>query len=394
MPVPRLVPDWINEYVKFYGAVAESPESYHFWSAATTIAAALKRHVWVSRGTYRLFPNLYTILVGKPGLGKGAALIPAMNVLKESKAAHILSGRITIEWVLERLAKGFSGPVPVAGGNGSMTLGTESAAILFSPEFNVFVTASAHTLKILTDLWDSREGIWDYGTRHSGEYSINEPCVTLLAGCTPDSLIELLPSASVSGGFSRRVNFIYAADTNQLIPWPTENLPVHDGLWKDLRSISLLYGKFKWEPAATHLFEDYYRKTRGNMADFKDEATAGYETSMFAHAIKLAMILSVSRGDDLTISVEDWKEAEKRIDACSQTVKRVFRATGSSNYATVTDRFIRYLEVRGVASRQDVLANNWQHMNAQDLDMVVATLVSSNIIEEIYQGSKVLYRLK
>ena len=390
----RQVPNWINEYIQYYGAVAESPESYHFWSAATIVAAALKRHVWCPRGTYRLYPNMYTILVGKPGLGKGAALLPAINMLKKSSAAHFLSGRITIEWVLEKLAKGFNGPMPASSGNGAMTLGTESSVLLFSPEFNVFVSASGHTLKVLTDLWDSREGKWEYGTRHSGEYELNDPCVSLLAGCTPDALIELIPSASVGGGFTRRVNFVFASDASKLIPWPNEDLPIHEGLWKDLRLISLLAGKFTWEPEAIQLFEDYYRKTRGNIADFQDEATASYETSMFAHAIKLAMVLSASRSNDLVISTTDWLEAVLRIDKCGETVKKVFRAVGSSDLAGVSDRFLRYIEVRGVVSRQDVLANNWQYMTRQDLDMVVATMVAGGIIEEIYQGNQVLYRLK
>ena len=125
-----------------------------------------------------------------------------------------------------------------------------------------------------------------------------------------------------------------------------------------------------------------------------DEATAGYETTMFAHAIKLAMIISAARSDDLIISPDDWVDATQRIDECGKTIRKVFRAVGASDYAAVTDRLIRFLEMRGIASRQDVLANNWQHMNSQDLDMVIATLVGSDIIEEIYQGSKVLYRLK
>lgn len=274
-----------------------------------------------------------------------------------------------------------------------MNIGTESSVLLFSPEFNVFVTSSQHTLKILTDLWDSKEGTWDYGTRHVGEYQIKDPCVSMLAGCTPDALIELIPSQAIGGGFTRRVNFVFAKDNSLLIPWPG-NLPINTELMSDLREIMKLQGKFAWEPGAKFLFESYYQKTRGGNQGIKDEATANYETSMYVHAIKLAMVLSAARGDDLTISTADWQEATDRIDACAKDVKRVFRSAGSSDLAFAMGKVLTFIEARGYASRQDILQYNWQDITTVDLDVLIATLIGADEIEEYTQAGKTLYKPK
>ena len=386
--------DWIRKYIDIYGPIAEAPEQYHFWSAATVIGSVLRRHVWVERGTFRLFPNMFTVLIGRPGIGKGSALHPSIDILNKSKAANFMTGRITIEWVLEKLSKGFAGPVISASGNGQMTIGVESSVLLFSPEFNVFVSASQHSLKILTDLWDSKEGIWDYGTRQHGEYMVRDPCVSMLAGCTPDALVELIPSQAIGGGFTRRVNFVYAKDNSILIPWPGES-PASPELISDLRQIMLLHGEFRWEPSARALFENYYRRTRGaDKQAIKDEATANYETSMYVHAIKLAMILSASRGDDLIIRTRDWTEAAQRINDCSETIKKVFRSAGSSDLAFAMGKVLNFIEARGFASRQDILQYNWQDITTVDLEVLIATLIGADAIEEYTQAGKVLYRSK
>ncbi len=86
--------------------------------------------MYVGRGTYRLHPNLYTILVGRPGIGKGTAIKPAVKLMAEAKVSNTLSGRITIEYVLERLSVGW--PHPMLGG--PMKIGNESACMIYSTE--------------------------------------------------------------------------------------------------------------------------------------------------------------------------------------------------------------------------------------------------------------------
>jgi len=69
-----------------YTSGLSSPDNFVDWSYRFVISSALQRRVAFGgdpkngRGT--LFPNIYAILVGKAGVGKGIAIGPATELLR------------------------------------------------------------------------------------------------------------------------------------------------------------------------------------------------------------------------------------------------------------------------------------------------------------------------
>ena len=59
----RRLEDWLTSYLE-YTSEQESPQLFHLWVGMNVIASTLERRVWVDRGYYRLYPNLYVCLVG------------------------------------------------------------------------------------------------------------------------------------------------------------------------------------------------------------------------------------------------------------------------------------------------------------------------------------------
>ena len=287
-----------------------------------------------------MYPNLFTVLVGRPGIGKGAALNPALALLKEASTTNILSDRLTIEFVLEKLSKGFPSTTTTQGGG--ITFGQDTAACIFSPELSIFITASTITLPILADLWDAREGEFHYGTRHKGEYKIASPCVSLIGGSTQEWLVNSIPSNAVGGGFTRRVNFVFAKDKSKPIPWPSSNgtSSIRDDLIQDLRHISTLKGEFKIEQNARAVFEKYHAES--NPKDFDDEATAHYRTGRWGQALKLAMVISACRDDSRTITKKDLEDSIERIEAILKDIGFIFRAVGESDIVNAADKVLTY----------------------------------------------------
>jgi hypothetical protein len=340
--------------------------------------------------TWKLFPNLFTILVGRPGIGKGAAVNPIISILKEANTANILSDRLTMAYVLERLSKGFSQPqVLPAGGMG---FGVDHSAIIFSPELAVFVGASGE-LPTLGDLWDCREGEFDYGTRHKGSFKIKSPCISILAGTSPAWLAKTVPGDSASGGFCRRANFVWAKDKARTIAFPmarngTDPKPA---LINDLRHISTLRGEMKLAPDAHDLFKDLYENN--NPGDFIDENTASYVTTRWAQTTKLAMVMSASRSDDMFINAEDWQKAADATEKIQDEIRTVFRGIGESDMVSSTDRVLYFIEnaKTGYVSRTEILAYNWQHCQSYELDQILLTLKSGGLVQEVSQGRDVLY---
>ena len=390
--MPRRLKNWIGEYVSLIAPASESPLSFIFWSAATAIATVLKRNVYVGRGTYKLYPNLYTVLVGRPGIGKGTAIKPAINLMKEAKVANTLSGRITIEYVLERLSVGW----PIALQPGLVhKIGNESACMIYSTELSVFLSASVNTLPILCDIWDFDEGDFEYGTRHKGEYRIKNPCISLLGGSTQEWLISSIPSSAVGGGFTRRVNFVVANDREKLLPWPTiqNHSAIRDSLIQDLQSISRLKGEFQFAADVRSLFESCYSKD-SNPTEYDDEATTSYKTSLWAQVVKLAMCMSASRGDDLIITKEDFRKSYDAIMIVAGNVPKVFRAVGESEFAVVTDKLLRFLEAKGYANKQEITKAMWRDATHEELDKILATLLQGGVIYEYQQGRNMMFAVK
>lgn len=389
----KLRRDWISEYIQYVTDATESPTKFHWWSAATAISATLKRNTWIDRKLWRLYPNLYVVLVGRPGLGKGAAMHPALDLMKKAGTVNVLSDRITMEYVLEKLSKGFP-RVHQGSNNGQPTLklGTESAALLVSTELSVFITASQFSITALSDLWDSKEGVYQYGTRGKGEYNIQSPCVSLFGGSAQEWLVKSIPADAVGGGFTRRVNFVLATKKDKKVPWPKAYITGPDDLVEDLRTISILRGEFNFTPGARKIFERYYNSCEPN--EFDDEATCVYKTSKWANASKLAQVISASRGDSLEINELDLQMAINKVEEVVDDLKIVFRSVGESTLASASEKVLKFVETKGYASRGDILARNWHHMTSGDLDIIIATFREAGTVGERQVGNQTLYYIK
>lgn len=324
-------------------------------------------------------------------MGKGAAVNPAMSLLKDAATANTLSDRLTIEYVLEKLSKGFTAPAGSSSGTG-ITFTTDASALIFSSELSIFITASLVTLPILADLWDAREGDFHYGTRHKGDYKITSPCISLLGGSTQEWLIDAIPNNAVGGGFTRRVNFVFAKEKSQFIPFPVSpnSHTVKDSLVEDLRYIaSHLRGEFRFAKDVEPIFDKFYRAAVPN--EYDDEATTAYVTTKWAHATKLAMAISASRSDSLVISKSDFEQAVVEVEQCSLDLQLVFRAVGESDLVSAADRVLKFIEKKGYASRSDILRSNWRHVSASDLDVIILTLTQGGLLIEKQSGNKIVY---
>lgn len=331
--------------------------------------------------------------MGRPGLGKGAAINPMIALLKEAGTSHILSDRITMEYALEKLSKGFPKTIATQIPGSplqSIKIGTEASCLMVSTELSVFITASQFAITCLSDLWDCKEGIYQYGTRGKGEWNLNNPFVSLIGASAQDWLVKSVPADAVGGGFTRRVNFVFSSKKDRKVAWPQKNgSGSTQGLVNDLKAMSLLKGEITFAPNARSIFETYYYSCEAN--DFDDEATAVYKTSKWANASKLAMCIAVARDDSLVISKQDFELAIEKTEEVAEDLKIVFRAVGESPLVTATARVLTFIETKGYASRQEILAINWKHISDMDLDRIIATLREANVIEERSVGKRTLY---
>lgn len=377
----KLRRDWLTEYLDYVSPASQSPPEFHTWAAATVLAASLKRNVYVDRGNFKLFPNLYTVFVGRPATGKGSAIDPIQELLKEANTANILADRITVEYALEKLSNGW--PTTTINPNG-ISVGKDSSAIVFAPELSVFIRSGTDSLSDLTQLWDNRDA-FDYGTRGKGLYHIDKPCFSMLGGTPPTWLIKSIPADAIGGGFTSRVNFVYTRNDPIMPSWAVSKNGKprvgRDDLVHDLRHIAGLRGEFTATPAFASAFDIY---TKGiKFEDFEDESTTSFKARKWVNTTKLAMVFSLSRSDSLVLDEPDWIKAVAMTEQVEADLGVVFRAVGESSESAAIAKVLEFLEKQGTgATLGNIMMSLWRHVSKDDAVKILNTLCEAGMVRE------------
>ena len=66
------------------------PEKFHFWTGISIVAAAMERKVslpWSNK--FSFYPNMYVLLVSRPGIGKSSAIVPGRELLRSIEGNQI-----------------------------------------------------------------------------------------------------------------------------------------------------------------------------------------------------------------------------------------------------------------------------------------------------------------
>src|SRR3990167_288066 len=87
---------------------SEVPDVYHLWSCLSLIAACVADRVWFRKfADTRIFPNLYVMLIGAPGGGKGTAINTVTKFVVEKPVAAKVQpyvGNITKQALIDELS--------------------------------------------------------------------------------------------------------------------------------------------------------------------------------------------------------------------------------------------------------------------------------------------------
>lgn len=321
------------------------------------------------RGSRNLFPNLYTILVARPGVGKGESIIPAGKILDKSNTANMLSDRMTMPHIISAMHKGFQRI-------GQTTIGIDHTAVMFAEELSTFMRASEDELDTLNQLWNAPDK-YGSGTIARGNESIENPCFVLLGGTTPKWLCKSIPSDSHGGGFTRRVNFVFAKNNSKCTPFPKPWQPSQI-LIEDLTHIGQLQGEMILSQQAMPIFEQLYRHCKTDV-DFEDEASATYKTSKWTNVMKLAMVLSICESDSLIIAKHVLQRAIDLADQIQRDLGMVFSYVGESDIAQSAAKVMEFVNKMGYVTAPQIMRHmskdiTWDVLNTQ----ILPTLCNSS----------------
>lgn len=373
-----------------YVSQSEAPDVYNQWCAISAIASTLKRNVYIPRGTYRIYPNQYIVLIGGPGLGKGEAIKPSVEIVEEANTANILPDRITAEKIIDRLAAGFT--VHITGPNNTILPHKDSTATIVSTELPVFLGASDWMLPLMCELWD--KGEFSYDTKTKGFAKIKDLSVGLLGGCVPDYIRKLNKdvTAFITSGFSSRAIFVYASEKSKMTPWPDSSKigVTKDDLIEDLKAMSQLKGEVKFDTKARQLWEVFYLTLKPKQ--FESDIVANFKARKVAHVLKLCQVLTANQDDSLVVNTTHLQNAISLVNDVESKLEVTFRGVGDSPLAAATDRILTFIEQKGYVSRTEILKYNFRYVTDEDLTRILYVAVTVGHVVEEFVGTKQYYR--
>ncbi len=314
--------DWIDGFLSHTENIS-SPHLFRKWGAIATIAGALERKVWIRSLGSRLFPNMYTVLVAPPGVGKTEITWRIRKLWESLEEHHIASTSVTKASLIDELADANRRWVdakavdPVTHFN-SLLMCINELGVLLPAYENEFMNT-------LTDLWDCKH----YSERRRTskiEIDIDSPQLNLVAACTPSYLVHVLPEGAWDQGFLSRTMLVYSGDRQlrSLFAESAFDEEEFDNLKSGLGDIANLFGEMRFEKAAAEAMDNFHLTDGEPRPDHPK--LLSYNIRRTVHLLKLCMVYSVSRSDSLVVTMEDWQRAYDAMTEVEHYMPDIFKA--------------------------------------------------------------------
>lgn len=337
--------DWLTAYINYAG-FSEAPRRMHFWSGVAAIAGALRRRVWLSMGYYRWCVNHYIIFVAPPGIvSKSTTVAIAMDILR--KVPGISFGPDIVTW--PALVSAFAASMESFDVGGDYH--TQCALTLESSEFgNLVNPTDREMIDLLVTLWDSKQGGFKKITKNSGNDSVENPWINLIACTTPSWIAGNFPEYVIGGGFTSRCLFVYTDQKEKLVAYPIYHIPpgmmdTQEKLAQDLEHIATtLAGPYQLSKEGREYGEAWYQNHYANPPKaLQDEKFGGYLARKQTHLHKLAMVIAASTRDELIIQADDLRLANQFITDLEADMPKVFARIGRSEDSVQAERFVTFV---------------------------------------------------
>ena len=349
--------NYLEQY-REYAAETTVPRLFNEWAAISSLAAILSHQTWVDRGFYKIYPNLYVMLIGKPGTGKGTACAILQRTLQDAGYQKFAPDRTTKEKFLVDLEEGFESSnedlrsFPGTSPNVDDFFRTEmpgrnpdgsdlcSDVLILAEELSDFFgTDNLDFISMLTKLW-SFTGAYRQRIKTGRSVKIPNPCINMFAATTHDSFQITFPSRLLGTGFLARFILIYGNLTRKEIAFPKS--PSHESatnLGIKLRAVkNTVTGALEIRNTERVALEEIIELYTGP----DDARFENYKTRRFVQLIKLVICFTASRLST-TISLEDIISANTLLYCTEQEMGKALGEFGKSRNSEVANKIMQHL---------------------------------------------------
>jgi len=265
---PPALPDaawteWARLYRQAVGASTEAADEFHYLALLTVLGTAFGRNLTLYCGG-PIYPNMYTVLVGRTGDRKSTAIQLAMDLLlRVAPQLLTLNGVGSQEGLMERMAQARPGC------HRTLLNIDELASLLKKARRE----SSGSLLEFITEVFHCP----DFKTHPTRSKAIHLefPTLNILAGSTPVWLEAALQQEDILSGFANRFVYVTASPKpdNPLPARPDQEALSELAAWIR-RATEAPSREIGWSPDAHRLWCDFYMDWRRSHADTGEQVVA------------------------------------------------------------------------------------------------------------------------
>ncbi len=424
-----------------------SPQNYIDWGWLYLISASLQRRVWIGPDHSKLFPNIYTILVGDPGVGKGLVIKQVAEILKYHKlqdpsskappknkelsqvdrelmeetakadyeAAQKEEG--SIEHSKEKRDKSYEKPllIPVAADattyealvramsrairrinyttydettkRDTLSIYTHSSLCFCLEEISsLFRKRTEDLVHFLIQAYDC--GDYTYDTKTQGKDRVRKCCLNFFGGTTPSFMQTTFDDQLLTEGFSSRTFFIFASQNRKTALWIPDLSPeqkqAYTHILRHVESLTKLYGKVSIEPSTAAWLEEWWKGAQNERPNTNLKLNPYYARKNI-HVLKIAMALHFGESTEMSIKQQTFEKALKLL---AEEEKRMHYALGLSTnnpLATPARKILQSIEVSGKRTKKQLLGEFWGDLpkGLSDLEEILEYLKANGKLKTV-----------
>ena len=399
----------------------ESPMVFVDWAFYGMVSSCLQSRIWLNQRGHTKFtnvsflPNIYAILVGKPGIGKSISAytsklfinkLPRIRRVRIDGPAmmkqriHVAPDSITPQALLVCIAK--ETRVIQDKNNGYFSEGpnrtTNPLAFLVCDEFGSLLSQEEGTKNLVTFLnhaWDGRA--YNRVTKTQGSDIIKNPRTTMIACCTPDWVQDNMNNNVLKQGFAARSIWIFGDQkrAKSLFYTAPEHAEQYEKeILEHLTKISEqdFFGPCFLTEEAEAWYSNWYKTESDNYVN-NDPKLQDYYSRKKAHIIKLAMVIHYSDNLDNQISLSTLQRAKNALEEVEPTMHIAMCASGGNKNKVLADRIIHFIKKKGFATRSEIIMDMYDDASVELTEKTIEELLQLDRLKVAFNGEKGCYKI-